>query len=202
MQLEQYQDNKYREFQQKLIVSSYPLLGIRIPLLRKIAKSIDYDEFINGFNPVYYEDVILYGIVLVKEKDEKKRIKLIEDYIKYIDCWSICDTFCANLSFIKKDLDKYLDWVLEFLNDERTFYVRFGLVMLLKYYCDCKYFERVLEAILKIASDSYYCQMAIAWLLCEFATKDKNLIDFFVKKLSDPINKMYERKIKDSFRIK
>lgn len=202
MNLELYKDNKYREFHQKLITSSYPLLGVKITILRKLAKDIDLQDYVDSFKPNYYEDVILYGILISKEKNISKRIELIKDYIKYIDCWSICDTFCSNLSFIKRDLDAYFDWIISYLEDDRTFYIRFGLVMLLKYYNDSKYLNRILSRIEHIKNEDYYCQMAIAWLMCEFAVKNKTIIDKFVLKLSNNVQKMYERKVKDSLRIK
>jgi len=44
MDLTIYQDIKYRDFQKKLTVSSYPMIGVRIPILRKLAKKIDYES--------------------------------------------------------------------------------------------------------------------------------------------------------------
>lgn len=202
MNLIDYQEDKYREFHKKLITSSYPLLGVKITILRRLAKTIDYDMYIQNMSLEYYEDIILYGMIIVKEKDELKRKTLIDDYLKYIDCWSICDTFCTNLSYVKKNLDNYFEWILNYLEDERPFYVRFGLVMLLKYYSSEKYINVILSKVDKIKNNDYYCQMGIAWLLCELAVINKNKIDIFVKKQSLNIQKMYLRKVKDSFRIK
>lgn len=201
MNLKEYQDIKYRAFQQKLIVSHYPLVGVRIPILRKLAKSINYEEYVNNLKLNYYEDILLYGMILVKEKDESKRLELIEDYIKYIDCWSICDTFCSNLSFVKQDKDKYFAWILSYLKDNRVFYIRFGIVMLLKYYTEDKYLNEILKNIKNITNEDYYCKMAIAWLLCELAVTNKEVIDEFTKDMSLDVYKMYQRKVKDSFRI-
>lgn len=201
-EIEKFKDIKYRGFQKKLIVSSYPLIGVRIPVLRKIAKTINYDEYLQNYKLNTYEDIILYGMVLVKEPENEKRISLISDYLKYIDCWSICDCFCSNLHFVKNDLDKYFKWIGSFLEDNRVFYIRFGLVMLLKYYANNKYIDDILNNIKIINNEEYYCRMAIAWLLCELAVIDKKKVDKFVLNVSEEIKKMYNRKIKDSYRIK
>jgi len=202
MNLELYIDKKYRDFHQKLIISSYPLLGVKISFLRKLSKGINADEYISNFKLNSYEDIILYGMIISKVQNEIKRFNLVKDYIKFIDCWSICDTFCSNLSFVKKDLDKYFDWVLSYLDDNQTFYIRFGLVMLLKYYTDSKYLKLILSKVKNIKNNEYYCQMGIAWLMCELAVKNKATIDNYMTNLSLEIRKMYERKVKDSFRIK
>lgn len=201
MNLKKYQDIKYREFQKRLIVSSYPLIGVRIPILRKISRQINVDEYIDNFNPVYYEDILLYGMVIAKVKDDNLKMGLVKAYIKYIDCWSICDTFCSNLSFVRKDLDKYFKWVISYLEDDRTFYIRFGLVMLLKYYADENYIKQIFNKVKNIKNDEYYCQMGIAWLMCELAVRNKNIVDNFMKSMPKEIQKMYERKVKDSFRV-
>lgn len=197
-----YQDDKYRKFQSKLIVSKYEYIGVRIPNLRKIAKNIDTEIYISNFIPKSYEDIIVYGILIANIKDPKRRINLINGYLKYIDCWSICDTFCSNLKFIKEDLDTHFLWILSYLESDKTFYIRFGLVMLLKYYQDKKYFKYIYDKIKMINNNEYYCEMAIAWLLCEMAVIDKKYIDRFIENLSPNIQKMYLRKIKDSYKIK
>lgn len=202
MNLETYIDIKYKTFQQKLIVSKHLYLGIRIPMLRKIAKTITFDEFINNYNLNLYEEVLLYGMLIPKIKNDEERLNLINDYLQYIDCWSICDIFCSNLSFVKNDLDKYFNWIVSYLEDNRQFYVRFSLVMLLKYYNEKNYIDSILNNLKCVKNKDYYCEMALAWLLCELAVLDKNKIDTFVNSLSYTVQKMYQRKIKDSLKIK
>ena len=146
------------------------MIGVRIPIIRKIAKSINPEEYLKNYKVDTYEEVMLLGMVIANIKDEKLRIKEIKKYIKYIDCWSLCDTFCASLKFIKKDPDKYFNFVISYLDNQKTYYIRFGLVTLLDYYTDEKYLDLILKKIPQITNNDYYVKMAIAWLLCELAS--------------------------------
>ena len=201
MNLYEYQDLKYREFNQKIVNTKYPMIGVRIPILRQLAKNITYEEFIKESSFNTYEEVMLLGMLIPKIKDEAKRIKAIKDYIKYIDCWSLCDTFCSNLKFIKKDLDKYYSFIISYLSKSKTYYIRFGLVMLLKYAQEAKYWDDILNRILLITNNDYYVQMATAWLLSEMAVYNKERILLYEKKLNPIIKKMLYQKMKDSYRI-
>ena len=201
MNLYEYQDLKYREFNQKIVNTKYPMIGVRIPILRQLAKNITYEEFIKESSLNTYEEVMLLGMLIPKIKDEAKRIKAIKDYIKYIDCWSLCDTFCSNLKFIKKDLDKYYSFIINYLSKSKTYYIRFGLVMLLKYVQEDKYWDDILNRILLITNNDYYVQMAMAWLLSEMAVYNKERILLYAKKLNPIIKKMLYQKMKDSYRI-
>ena len=42
-----FQDLKYLEFNQKIINTTSPIIGIRSPIIKKIAKEIDKNEIIN-----------------------------------------------------------------------------------------------------------------------------------------------------------
>ena len=201
MNLYEYQDLKYREFNQKIVNTKYPMIGVRIPILRQLAKNITYEEFIKESSLNTYEEVMLLGMLIPKIKDEAKRIKAIKDYIKYIDCWSLCDTFCSNLKFIKKDLDKYYSFIISYLSKSKIYYIRFGLVMLLKYVQEDKYWDDILNRILLITNNDYYVQMATAWLLSEMAVYNKERILLYAKKLNPMIKKMLYQKMKDSYRI-
>lgn len=201
MNLYDYEDQKYKEFSMKLTTTKYPMIGVRIPIIRKIAKSINSEEYLKEYQVDTYEEVMLLGMVIANIKDEKLRIKEIKKYIKYIDCWSLCDTFCASLKFIKKDPDKYFDLVMSYLDNQKTYYIRFGLVTLLDYYTDEKYLDLILKKIPQITNNDYYVRMAIAWLLCELASLYLDKVMTFAKCLDEVTYKMFIRKVKDSYKI-
>ena len=55
-------DEKYKEFNDKIINTKMPTIGVRMPILKKIAKNIskgDYDEFLSNVNSNYYEEVLI-----------------------------------------------------------------------------------------------------------------------------------------------
>lgn len=201
MNLEDYKDLKYKEFTMKITSSKYSMIGVRIPILRQLAKKICYEEFIKESSLNTYEEVMLLGMLIPKIKDETKRLKAIKDYIKYIDCWSLCDTFCSNLNFIKKDLDKYYSFITGYLSKSKTYYIRFGLVMLLKYAKEEKYWHDILNKLLLITNNDHYVQMATAWLLSEMAVYNKERIVSYAENINPIIKKMLYQKMKDSYRV-
>ena len=58
--LKSIKEEDYKKFHSKLCFTKYEILGIRVPILRKIAKSIsktNIDEFLNLCNSKYYEEI-------------------------------------------------------------------------------------------------------------------------------------------------
>jgi len=198
MNLFTYQDKKYKDFQSKLVVSKYPMIGIRLPVLRKLAKDISIEYFSCPLFFQYYEELILYGIVICKISNPINRLKKILEYIEYIDCWSICDYFCASASFVKKDKKYYFPFLCNLLYSEKEFHIRFSLVMFLKYYRDEETVDKILDEILKINVNAYYEKMALAWMLCEYYYLYPRKISSVIDKFDKEVIKMFNSKVKDS----
>ncbi len=64
MNLFEYQDLKYKEFNDKIINQTfYPTIGIRIPVLRNLAREVaknGYLDYINSKHQ-YYEEYLIHG---------------------------------------------------------------------------------------------------------------------------------------------
>ncbi|MBR2788669.1 MAG: hypothetical protein IKD94_05850, partial [Erysipelotrichaceae bacterium] len=74
------QDQKYRDFSSKIILQKdYPMIGIRLPELRKYAKELMKENSIPNFQDKYYEEVLLHGLCIGAYKcDFSEKITLIE----------------------------------------------------------------------------------------------------------------------------
>ena len=168
--LKEYISYDYKLFHEKLCHTKYEILGIKIPILRKITKDLvkqyDYKDIINNLNFKYYEHVMIYGLIIANVKttyDEK--IDLINEYLPFIDNWAICDTFISELKFIKNYKEKFLEYILSLLYSYEEYYLRFGIVSLLDYYIDDEHIDKVLNKMLEIKSEHYYVNMAISWCI-------------------------------------
>ena len=68
-------EEKYKEFHEGLVLNSkYQMLGIRLPIMRNIAKEISKSniiEFLNVSKDNYYEEVMIQGLVISSIKDEE-----------------------------------------------------------------------------------------------------------------------------------
>ena len=187
-------DNKYLEFSKSLNIKNKKLkqLGVRIPILRRYARelykeySIDY--LIDNIDEEYYEEILLKGYIIGLGKNISYLD--LERYIKYyvskINDWSICDSFCCSLKITKKYYSEVFILINKYLKSNKEFQVRFGLVMLLNYYLNDEYIDRVFDIISNVCLDKYYVKMANAWLISfcfvkyfdrtyEFVISNKNL---------------------------
>ena len=169
--LEASAEDKYREFSKKLTPSGRPILGVRVPMVRKIATLVP-DEKIERFlkvKPVTFEEVLVRGF-LIGRLPYKEMILWFDSQVDYIDNWATCDMFCSELRpVIRDERAKFLKVkVLKLLRDKREFAVRTGLVILKCAYVEDEYLDLIFSKVEKVAlREEYYIRMAVAWLLSE-----------------------------------
>lgn len=207
MDLFEYQDLKYKEFNDKIVNNNvYPTIGIRIPILRKIAKEWaknDYLDYINSKH-TYYEEYMIHGLILGYIKMPfNDLLKELDKFIPYIHDWGMVDIPVSNLKCFKKNLDEGYEYILKLLKGD-TFSIRFGLILLLDYYINDKYIDNTLDIVLNIKNNDYYVMMARAWLLSVafIKYKDKTIKILNNSKIDKvTVNKTIS-KICDSYRIK
>lgn len=199
-------DDEYQKFNQK-IVKTDNIIGIRLPILKNIAKIIaknDYLSFIKNNKHQYSEEIMLHGLVITYLKiDFNESIKLFDEYIKYIDSWATCDSVVMNYKIVSKNLDICLIKIKEYLKSDKPFIKRVGIVLLF-YYLNDDYIDEVLKLINSVKSDDYYVKMANAWLIsiCLVKYYDKTVKFLKSCQLDDwTYNKALQKAI-ESYRIK
>lgn len=170
-------DSKYKEFNKTLCPDTKKeMLGIKIPILRKLAKEIikenNWEEFVKNNNTKYFEEVILQGLIIGYSKLEfNEKLEYIKLFIPRIDSWAICDTFVPTLKIKEKDLEKYWEFILPYTISKKEFDVRFAVISMLDYYITEKYVDKVLKELDKINNEGYYVKMGIAWTIAEIGIK-------------------------------
>ena len=177
-ELKNLSDEKYKLFSKKLNPNIDNILGVRLPILRKIAKKIaknDYKAFFLENDDEFMELTMLEGMVIGNLPYEKQ-IKYIEKFVPKINNWAICDTFCTGLKFFKTK--KHKETIEKYLNSKKEFELRFGFVILLNYFIEDEY-NYVLDKISKFNDEQYYAKMAVAWCLsyCIIKNYDKCIKD-------------------------
>ena len=163
-------DTKYKMFHSKLLKdNNIEVIGVKTPILKDIAKEIssgNYIDFIKQIKHNYYEEDVIYGLILGYLKIPfTEIITLLNDFTPYINNWATNDIVCANMKIFKKEQAKGLIVIKEYLNDTNYWIVRFGLVLLLDYYINDKYIDDVLFICKNLKHQEYYVLMAIAWLI-------------------------------------
>ena len=200
-------DEKYKEFHSSLVLNSkYVMIGIRVPIMRKIAKDIaktNIEEFLKYAQDNYYEEIMIQGLVISHIKDEKLFNKYFKEYINKIDNWALCDTFCSAVKIVEKHEEKYFKEAIKMSLNKKEFISRIGLVMILDHFIDEKNLETIFDTLNKIESDKFYINMAEAWLVCEMYVDYPHKTKEFLQK--NNLNKFTHNKaiskIHDSYRV-
>lgn len=198
-------DKKYRDFNKVIVPKAGEMIGVKIPELRKIAKElVKTPKWQNYKDALYFEEIMLQGLLIGYAKvDSEKRLRLIRDFIPKIDNWGICDIFCSVLKFAKKEPDLVWDFIQPYLNSDREFEIRFGVVMLLSYFIDDEHIDKVLKIIDRIKSEKYYVKMALAWAIsiCFVKHWDRTFEYFKNTNISKWVHNKAIQKTRESFRI-
>lgn len=163
-------EREYKAFNQKLNPGVDPdtVLGVRIPVLRAIAKELakgDFRKYIDQLpEDCYFEERMIHGVILGYCKVPwQDWCTLVEAFVPHIKDWATCDSAAMTMKFIKKHPQEGWDFLQQFLDSEKEFYRRFGVVMLLANYIREDYIDKILSAYEKIDREPYYVMMAVAW---------------------------------------
>lgn len=175
--LNELKDTDYAKFNQKLCPdTAKTVIGIRIPQLRNLAKQIsaidNWKELIEQFDISNFEETILKGLIIAYSKiDIEEKLELVKDFVPQMDSWAITDTFCPTLKIKEKDLNTVWNFILPYGKSNKEFEARFCIIMMLDYYLNDEYVDKVLKVIDEIENDAYYVQMAKAWTIAEIGIK-------------------------------
>ena len=191
-ELESNIDAKYREFHSSLVPGqNCRILGVRIPVSRRIAKATardHYEVYTEQFNPEVYEELLIRGMMIGYGK---------------LTSEAHCDSSCATCHFMKKDQEYWYGYLQKWLKSSREYEIRFGVVCLLDFFINEAYIDAVLEEMKKIHHDGYYVKMAVAWAvsICyiHFPEKTQKLLK--ENSLDDWTHNKTIQKIRESLRI-
>ena len=201
------QDLKYRDFHSSLGINKDYLIGVRTPLLKKIALDIskgDYNAFFKYNKHNTYEEIIIHGFIIGYLKDDFETIiSLLNKYVTYIDNWALCDLICSNLHIWGNNTKNGLKFIKMALNSQNPWFNRVGIVLLLDYYINDEYIDYILDLVKDYKTDNYYVMMALAWLISICYIKYPNKTSDLLKNkiLDKEIQNKAIQKIRESKRI-
>lgn len=163
-ELFQLQDIEYKKFHSRLCKTKYEIIGVRLPLLRKLVSK--YKDDLDNIGNKYYEEVMLQGFIISSQKkDCEKVFKQVDEFIPKIDNWAICDSFSGGLKITNKNKEFVWNYLKKYYNSNKEFELRFLLDMLIDYFLEEKYLDDIIKIINNIDSDYYYVKMGVAWLI-------------------------------------
>lgn len=160
-------DAEYKKFNDALLPGVHNTLGVRVPQLRKLAQQIakeDWRDYLRNGEESYYEDLMIKGMVIGYAKMQlSERLHWLDFFVPKIDSWGICDSCCMTYKFIKNNQEETFQWLKKYIGSSWEFEVRFALVILLDYFVNDAYVDKVLEICDMMCHEGYYAKMAAAW---------------------------------------
>ncbi|MFQ1012846.1 DNA alkylation repair protein [Gilliamella apicola] len=206
-ELEKIAEENYRIFAAKLIPNIDNLLGVRLPKLRKIAKKIvqiDYEYYLAMNNPLYFEEVMLQGMIIGEIKlPWTERSRYVKQFISKINNWSVCDSFCCGLKFEVSEKELVWQFLQPYFASDKPYDIRFAVVMLLFYFVDDEYAQKAFTLFYQIKNDDYYVKMAVAWAISIYFRELPTLTMSYLHKnqLDDWIYNKALQKITESLKV-
>lgn len=215
-ELEQNAKSSQNPYYTKVVPNSMPCIGVKVPVLRTLAKRIakgDYQTFLRDFPEEYLEHQALKAFVLGYAKDDIDTIlEYATAFVPSIQDWMVNDAFCQTFSISRKYPERVWEWLMQYLpvSDESQRFDPSGeypqrvvAVTLMSHYLNDDYYERVLEILPKLTHPAYYTKMGVAWAVAtayaKYPAATKVLLD---EHMLDPWthNKSIQKMI-ESFRV-
>ena len=201
------QDIKYRDFHSRLMpdTDKETVIGIRVPVLRKYAKSIAGTElsekFIKELPHHYYEENNLHMMLITRIKDYDRCISEIERFLPYIDNWATCD-FPAPKCF-ENHKEELLPVIKCWIASSETYTIRYGIGMLMRLYLDEDFEREYVKPVAGVESDEYYVNMMIAWYMATALAKQWDAVIPYIEehRMSDWVHRKTIQKAVESYRI-
>ena len=205
--LKKYEDDKYKEFQAKLVpnIDSNTIIGVRTPDMRRIAKEVfgtkEAEEFLNELPHNYYEENLVHFFLIAMIKDFDECINKVEEFLPYIDCWPVCDQ--ASPKIFKKNHDKLLPYIKKWMKSKHVYTSRFAMRMLMNEFLDKDFKEEYLELVANKKGEDYYLKMMKAWYFATALAKQYDATIKYIenKKLDTWSHNKAIQKAIESFRV-
>ena len=178
-------DEKYRDFHAALMptVDKYRIIGVRVPDLRKLSKELykngSGEEFIKNLPHSYYEEDNVHAFIIEQLKDFETALAETERFLPFIDNWATCDMFSPKI--FSKHPDVILTKSIEWIKSDKTYTVRYGIGMLMRYFLDDNFTSDILSIVASVRSEEYYVNMMIAWFFATALAKKYNEAVMFLE---------------------
>lgn len=167
--LQDFREDEYQKFNAKLIpnLPAEEILGIRIPVLRKLAKELycqQEDKMLQYMSELphrYMEENHLHGFLIENIRDFSKTMEETEKFLPYVNNWATCDSFSPKI--FKKYPEEVYEKIKIWLRSSHEYTVRYAIGLLLSNYLEEYFQEEMLELVAGISRKEYYIRMMIAW---------------------------------------
>lgn len=197
------QDLKYRDFHSKLMptVDKEKIIGVRVPVLRKLAKEVKDTEkaklFLEKLPHTYYEENNLHAFLVELVKDFDTALYETERFLPYVDNWATCDMFYPKV--FKKNAELLMHKIEEWIKSDKTYTVRYAIGLLMR----MNFKKEHMDMVAAVESEEYYINMMVAWYFATALTfnYDEAVVYLSKNRLSKWAHNKTIQKAIESYRI-
>ena len=165
--LEKHAEKQFKDFTSSLIPGTDSILGVRLPVLRLLAKQLAKEEwrtYLKEARDDSYEEIMLQGLVIGYVKAEMEELlEYAAAFIPKIHDWSVNDGFCSTFKIARKHRAEVWDFLMQYRASKSEFEQRVVAVMLMDHFLVPEYIDRVLAVYNSLKHEGYYCKMGVAW---------------------------------------
>lgn len=201
-------EEKYNAFNTPIVNSKYKTLGVRTPIVKKIAAAVAVDhrdavlaDFLIESEHTY-ESVLFAGCLASKKGDYGKTCEWLKKLIPLFGSWAHVDCVIPLLRWAdRKALWRDFRYLLD---SDGEYEKRFYVILMLDCFLTDEYIDAVLDTLLSsVTYGEYYVDMAAAWTLAECLVKfyDKTVPLFTVRNFPKFVHNKALQKARESFRI-
>ena len=192
----------------KTVISDthYKLLCVRMEPLRRTAKTAAKGDWLSltegPFD--YYEEVLCAGLAAAYAKvPMAERLAGLRRLLPYMDSWGMTDSIVTTLRFTEAERPVLWEFALECLDGAGEYTVRFGVVLLLRFFLMPEKAPEVARRLCAIRDGRYYVQMAVAWCFAEMAVTSFEIVEKVLEtgELDPFIHNKTIQKMRESYRI-
>lgn len=200
-------DQTYADFNARLIptIERSKILGVRLPILREIAKKNEVKIIGNGFLDelphAYLEENMLHAIILSNMRDFERCIEEIDRFLPFVDNWAVCDALSPKV--MRRHKRETLTKIDEWLESERVYTIRFAVSLLMQFFLDEDFCEEYLARVAEKRHENYYVKMMQAWYFATALAKhwDEAIVYLEQKRLEGWVHNKTIQKAIESRRI-
>ena len=206
-ELQEHADEAYKQFHTSLVPGLTEMIGVRIPVLREIAKQAakdDYHGFADDFNPEIYEERMIRGMMIgyanLSIEEQKTELRT---FVPFINNWAVCDSCCTTYKFMKKNQEEWFSFLTPYLHSTQEYEIRFAVVCLLDFFIQENFIDRIFSCFSDIHHEGYYVKMEVAWAVSVCYVKFPKKTEAFLcqNTLDNFTHNKAIQKIRESYRV-
>ena len=174
------QDLSYKAFSEKLIPNVPPerVIGVRMPVLRRFAKSVaktpEAAAFLQALPHVYHEENLLHGCLIESMRDFDACAAALDAFLPHVDNWAVCD--CMSPKALGREPEKLPERIDRWIESGEAYTVRFAIGQLMRWFLDERFDPAYPEKVAAVRSEEYYVNMMRAWYFATALAKQYDAV--------------------------